>query len=141
MSLIDGNTYSKGADMQSSGKDSSEVSDAEKIGAFREAEVGYEGGVQEVIANEERNLPNDEKKSEPDSLQEAVYDSVPTIQAMHQQMTSFRRMSYLVSVLLLIGFLTAAASLALAVSMATGTTFRWNQPTSSPGTVPFALKE
>ena len=126
MSLIDGNTCLKGSDMQSSGKDSSEVSDAEKTGAF---------------ANEERNLSNDEKKSEPDSLQEAVYDSVPTIQAMHQQMASFRHMSYLVSVLLLIGFLTAAASLALAVLMATGTTFSWNQPTSSPGTIPFALKE
>ena len=133
----------KGPDMamQSSGNDSSEISDAEKTGAFSEAEVDYEGGVQEVIANEERNLPNDEKKSEPFLLQKAAYDSMATLTlALHQQMALFRRMMYLMSILLLIGFLTAAASLALAALMTTGTTFSWNQPTSSPGTVSFALK-
>ena len=141
MSSIDSKNYFKGSGMamQSSGKGSSEKSDAEK-GAFREAEVDHEGGVQDVIANEERNLPNGKKKSEPASVQEAVYDSVATItQAMHQQMALFRRMMYLMSVLLLIGFLTAAASVVLA-ALTSGKIFSWNQPTSSPGTVSFALK-
>ncbi|KAL9953441.1 hypothetical protein ACROYT_G040862 [Oculina patagonica] len=136
MSSIDSAHPLKSADieMQSTGKGTSETTEAEKTGAFPEAEVGYEGGVYEVIANDNKNLPKDEKKSERASLPETVYDSLATMtQAMHQQMDLFRRMMYLMTVLLFMVFLTAAASLVLAVLIATGKALSSNQPTSSTG--------
>lgn len=144
MSSFNGTHPFKEADiaLQSSGNGSSEITDADKTGAYRKEEEAYEEGVYEVIANETEIAPNDEMKSERAPLPEAAtYDSVVTItQAMHQQMALFRRMVYLMSVVLLMVFLTAVACLVLTALMTTGKISCLNQTTSLPGTYPFPKK-
>lgn len=127
-------------EMQSSGNASGETKDAEKTAEFRPEETGCDAGVDEIIAIENKYLPNREKKPEVYRA-EAVYDSVATMtKAMHQQMDLFRRLMYLMTVLLLIVFLIAVSTPVLAVLMTTGKTFNSDQPTSPPGTFPYTFK-
>ncbi|KAL9953439.1 hypothetical protein ACROYT_G040860, partial [Oculina patagonica] len=110
--------------------------DVEKIVEIRQFNMGYDGGVYEVIANNGKNLPQDKKSPPGSDRRDALYDVFNAItQATQQQMDLHRRMMYFMSVFLLIVFLTAVTSLALTFMMVkSGNALNLNKPTSSPET-------
>ena len=109
--------------------------DIEKIVEIHQFDMNYDGRVYEVIANNGKDLPQGKKLPSRGDHPEAMYEALNTItQATQQQMDLFRRMMYLMTVLMLIVFLTAATSLALTIMMVmSGNTLNSNQPTSPPG--------
>ena len=119
---------------------SGEQTHREKIVEIRHCDMNHDGGVYEVIANNSKGAPQDGKERQRTGGEsgDVVFDSLNIMtQATQQQMDLFRRMMYLITMLLVIVFLIAAASLALTVMiMMSGNTLRWNQPTSSPGRFP-----
>jgi len=109
----------------------------EKIVEIRQFDMSYDGGVYEVISNSDaKTLPQDREPRFGNNHRDAMYDTLNTItQATQQQMDLFRRMMYLMTVLLLIVFLTATSGLILTVMMLmSDNTLSSNQPTSSPET-------
>lgn len=111
----------------------------EKIIEIRHLDINYDGGVYDVIGNDRKNAPQHAKQgSWGEHHDAAVYDSLNIMtHATQQQMDLFRRMMYLMTLLLVIVFLTAAASLALTVMvMMSRKTSTLNEPTPSPGRLP-----
>ena len=116
---------------QSSGNSHSKTKDAEKTAEFRAEEIDYDKGVGKIIANKNKDLPNGEDPEEADPVPEVVYDSLE----MQQQIDALRRLMWLMVVLILLAFLTAAASLVLYVTATTGKTLSSTQVNSSQGMV------
>ena len=102
-----------------------------------QVEMDCQGGVYKVIAN--TNSSGLKLESKPGERgHEAVYESlIARTLATQQQLLLFRRMMYLISLVLVIALLTAAASLGLTVViMMSGKTLSLSQPTSAPGRYP-----
>ena len=119
--------------MQSSGKAISKTTDGEKSAEFRPDEMDYDKGVGKIIANQNKDLlsgEEDPKRACP--VSDVVYDSL----GMQHQMNLLRRWMCLMAALLLVVFLTAAASLVLSyVTATTGKTLSSDQANSSKGMV------
>ena len=119
-------------EMQSSGNANGKTKDAGKTAEFRKVEIGFGKGVDEVIANQNKDLPSGVEDPEGACpLPEVAYDSLE----LQQQKDLLRRLRCLMAVFLLVVFLTAVASLVLAVATATGKTTSSNQASSSEGKV------
>ena len=105
---------------------------AKKTAWFRPVEMDYDKGAGKIIANENKDLPNGEEHPEGTCpAPEVVYNS-PEVQ---QQIDLLRRLMCPMAVLLLVVFLTAVASLVLAVATTIAKTLNSNQASSSQGRV------
>ena len=104
--------------------------DRENIVDIPQFDKSYDGGVYEVIANNGKGVLQGGKKPS-----DAMYESLNIMaQATKQQIDLFRRMMYLITLLLVIVFLTAAASLAFTVMiMMSEKSLSLHQPAPSPG--------
>lgn len=120
---------------KSTATDNGGKKDMEKIVEIHQLDMNYDGGVYEVIANHGKELPQGRKLPSRGGHPDAMYEALNTItQATQQQMDLFRRMMYLMTVLMFIVFLTAATSLTLTIMMVmSGNTSNLNKPTSPPG--------
>jgi len=128
----------KGAsvEMQTSGNAHGKTKDARKTAEFLPEEMNYDKGVGKIIANRKKDLPNGEEGPEgAGPVPEVVYDSLE----MQEQIDVLRRLMCLMVALILLAFLTAAASLVLYVTATTGKTLSSTQVNSSQG-MPFLLQ-
>lgn len=111
---------------------SGENNGREKIVEISHLDMNYDGGVYEVIANDKDKQWEAQKPSAGDH-RDTVYDSLNVISQTSQlQIDLFRRMMYLMTLLLVIVFLTTAASLAL-TAIITMSEKTFSQPTPAPG--------
>ena len=94
----------------------------------------FQGGVYEVTASTNSGLQELESKLAERSY-DARFDSLTAITlATQQQILLFRRKIRLLTLLFVLAFLTAVASLVLTVMITISVkTFSLNQPTSAPG--------
>ena len=114
-----------------SGNVNDKTQDAEKTAGFRPVEMDYDNGVDKIIANENKDLPNGEEDPKGACpVPEVVYNSME----IQQQISLLRRLMCPMAVLLLVVFLTAVASLVLAIATTIAKTLNSNQAISSQGT-------
>lgn len=115
-----------------SGNANDKTKDAEKTTRFHPVEMDYDKGAGKIIANGKEDLPKGEEVPKGACpIPEVVYNSLE----MQQQIGLLRRLMCAMAVLLLVVFLTAAASLVLAVATTIAKTLSSNHANSSQGMV------
>lgn len=115
-----------------SGNANDKTKDAEETTRFHPVEMDYDKGAGKIIANGKEDLPKGEEVPKGTCpIPEVVYNSLE----MQQQIGLLRRLMCAMAVLLLVVFLTAAASLVLAVATTIAKTLSSNHANSSQGMV------